>query len=606
MDASTKPKGTHDASDEAQSYHGKLIRKLALACLSFIAVGVALNCAFSYLNTRSTYIDSQSARLKQIGSYAIDSVTTTIDASTTYEAWVAYKDSIVSSTDRNKAIEEVSALDEQLDAVSNAIDAKRSAGESTEAEERLFSETANQRDASDAAYTYLSVKDMLTRLSDVYQIGHVAFLVPDAQTKTITYLAESTTDDGTAEHQIFDTASYAEGYDELWRLVETGESMKSVSLSPDGNSYLMFVPYESGDTIWIVELSMSTASFEASVRAQMLNTFAVSCGAFALCLIAMLAVLRRTLVLPIETLAGHVRDYGRTKNPGEAASIREEKLTHDEIGSLALSTANMIDQIQDHMQKVSRLSAEKERVASELAVAHRIQISALPPVECPYTGEAGFTLSAVMDPAKEVGGDFYDFFMVDERRCAVLIADVSGKGVPAALFMMRAKTLLRQLLGQGLAAAEAMSYANDGLVANNDEDMFVTVWLAVLDIQTGILDYSNGGHNPPLLRRADGNVEWLRERSGFFLGSFEGIAYKGKRLQMAAGDTLILYTDGVTEAIDVREDCYGDDRLHDLLANLGEKTPDEFVHAIRSDVAEYAGEADQADDITILALRYDG
>ena len=595
-------------SKDPDDYRGRLIRKLCLVFLAFIAVGVALNCVLGYINTRSTYLSTQSDRLSQVGAYAIDSITSSIDLETSYELWQDNEVYVRAQTDRSKVYQEYNEVSDELAEIVDDIDQKDASGQGLSDEEKsYYNSLLNKTDRLEAAYTYLSIQDMLSRLSGIYRVGHISIFVPNAEDKTVTYITQSQEDgDECEKRRLLDTASLADGYDALWSTVSGGEAMTSVALSPDGSEYLMYCTFESGDQTWVVEVAMSSSDFESSLLSQMVNTAVVSVLAFFLCLAAMLGVLRNTLVRPIESLAAHVRDYAGSKNPAEADLIRSEKLTTDEVGSLALATADMIDQIRDYVIDVSRLSAERERVASELAVAHRIQLSALPPVETPFTGESGFSLFATMDPAKEVGGDFYDFFMVDEGHLALLIADVSGKGVPAALFMMRAKTLLRQLLSQGMPAAEAMSYANDGLVANNDEDMFVTVWLAVLDVETGKLEYSNGGHNPPLMHHASGEVEWLRNRSGLFLGSFAGVPYRGHELQMAAGDTLVLYTDGVTEAVDEAEAYYGDERLFELLSAQSDESPEGFVRVVRSDVALFAGKAPQADDITVLALRYEG
>ncbi len=569
-------------------------------------VGVALNCVLGFINTRSTYLQAQADRLSQMGAYIIDSSTSSLDLSHYYASWEANEDFVKSQTDRAKVAAEYNEVTNELLSINEEIGKRDAENETTSADvQSRYEELTEKSDELDAAYTYLSIQDMLSRLNDVFRVGHISLFIPDASSKTVTFIAQSSSEgDGCERRSLFDTASYADGYDALWTSLETSECMNTLVRSPDGSEYLMFYAFEVGQSSWVVEVAMSNADFEESLANQMVGTAVVSLLAFALCLAAMLAVLRGTLVRHIEVLASHVRTYARTKDPQEAALIRKERLSRDEVGALALDTADMIDQIRDYVLDVSRLSAERERVASELAVAHRIQLSALPQVEPPFTGEKGFALGALMDPAKEVGGDFYDFFMIDDSHCAVLVADVSGKGVPAALFMMRAKTLLRQLLSQGDDPAEAMAYANDALVAYNDEEMFVTVWLAVLDLETGRLSYSNGGHNPPVLHHADGSVEWVRNRSGMFLGSFAGLPYRGHELQMAPGDTLLLYTDGVTEAVSEQETYYGDDRLFGLLGGLGDEAPEDFVRTVRSDVADFAGNAAQADDITVLTLRF--
>ena len=463
---------------------------------------------------------------------------------------------------------------------------------------------------------YYSMADMLDRLKSYFSVDHLALMVPDEQAHTVSYVAE-----GAGEDQVRAgrrararrrrgapcgglPAALGDRGGRVGRVARGAARRGAVA---DGSLYAVYVPVEAADgTLWLCEVAISTDAFSASVLSQMLGTVAVSCVVFALCLAGIVFALRRNLVQPIVRLSGQVRRYAAGKSPEVAGDIRGQGYPADEVGDLASNVASMIDELQQHMDDVARMSAEQERVRSELAVARRIQLSALPAVQPPYAGNPAFSLFAEMHPAREVGGDFYDFFMVDATRCAVVVADVSGKGVPAALFMMRAKALLRQLLAEGLAPEQAMERANEGLSADNEENMFVTVWLGMLDCATGTLRYANGGHNPAILRCADGTVAWLRNRSGLLLGGFAGMPYKGLERTMAPGDALVLYTDGVTEAMDEEQRCYGNDRLEALVGSMGDVEPAQAAAAIEADVRAFAGAAEQADDITILVLRYRG
>ena len=185
---------------------------------------------------------------------------------------------------------------------------------------------------------------------------------------------------------------------------------------------------------------------------------------------------------------------------------------------------------------------------------------------------------------------------------AVVVADVSDKGVPAALFMMRAKAIIKQLLMEGLAPAEAMARANDDLCHDNEQGMFVTAWIGVLDTQDGTLSYACGGHNPPLVRAHDGAVTWLRDRSGLMLGSFEGVGYRAFSRTLELGDMLVLYTDGVTEAMDESGTCMGEPALEQIVAQAAD-SPDDLMASVLAGVHAYAGSAPQADDITMLCLQ---
>ena len=249
----------------------------------------------------------------------------------------------------------------------------------------------------------------------------------------------------------------------------------------------------------------------------------------------------------------------------------------------------------------------ESRMDAELATAKAIQESALPRTFPAFPDIPRFDLYASMDPAREVGGDFYDFFLVGEGctpeagKLGFVMADVSGKGVPAALFMMRAKALIREHVSGEMELGDAVAAANRKICEGNDAGMFVTAWIGVLDYATGRIDYVNAGHNPPLLRKADGSCQWLREKSGLVLGLFD-MEYKQLSIECEARDMLLLYTDGVTEAFDAEGALYGEDRLFALVEEGGKLSPEELQQVVRADVAAHAEGAEQSDDITILVL----
>ncbi len=254
----------------------------------------------------------------------------------------------------------------------------------------------------------------------------------------------------------------------------------------------------------------------------------------------------------------------------------------------------------EHMK--SFYSAEEERQAKDLAMARTIQTSALPDVFPAYPDHFEFDIFARMDTAREVGGDFYDFFFVDATHLAFLVADVSGKGVPAAMFMMAAKTTIRSVARTVSDPAEMMTLVNDRLSDGNDAEMFVTAWFGVLDVSSGAIVYVNAGHNPPLVRRANGAIEWLKGTRGLVLAAMPGAKYKSVDFKLEAGDTLFLYTDGVTEATNPKLELFGEARLLETLAKA--KRP--FCGDVRAAVDMFAAGAEQADDMTMLSLEYFG
>lgn len=248
----------------------------------------------------------------------------------------------------------------------------------------------------------------------------------------------------------------------------------------------------------------------------------------------------------------------------------------------------------------------EERIDAELAFAKAIQHSALPSVFPPYPNRKEFEIFATMHTAKEVGGDFYDFYFVDEDNLAFLIADVSGKGIPAAMFMMTSKTIIKGCTESGMSVEEVFTVANEKLCQGNEAGMFVTAWMGILNTKTGKVLFANAGHNPPLVKYSDGTYEYLKSRAGFVLAGMEGIHYRKNELQLQPGDAIYLYTDGVTEATNLNTELYGEERLYTVLEKYKDATPEELCDEVKKDVDAFVGEAPQFDDITMLALKYHG
>jgi len=254
------------------------------------------------------------------------------------------------------------------------------------------------------------------------------------------------------------------------------------------------------------------------------------------------------------------------------------------------------------------ISAAAARIDQELAFAKNIQQSALPSVFPPYPDRTDFSLYATMDTAKEVGGDFYDFYFSDENRLAFLVADVSGKGIPAAMFMMTGKTVLRDYAERGDAPADVVLRANEKLCEGNDAEMFITAWMGFLETDTGLVRFVNAGHNPPVLIR-NGHAEFLRQKVNLALAAMEGVPYREQTLQLLPGDLLFLYTDGVTEAENASEELFGNDRLLSVLNRSfgsGERACREVCAEVKKALTDYVGDAPQFDDITMLCLYYEG
>ena len=310
-------------------------------------------------------------------------------------------------------------------------------------------------------------------------------------------------------------------------------------------------------------------------------------------------------VKPIKELSDGVRDISMGNFDRKLEVIK----TGDEIESLSITFNAMTDELQSYIKNLQVVTAEKERIAAELDVAKNIQQSMLPNEFPPFPDKTEFEIYATMEAAKTVGGDFYDFYLADENHLVVTIADVSGKGIPAALFMMTSKTVLKNFVLMANTAddlAAAMTLANAQLCQNNEEMMFVTVFLAMLDLKTGKLIYVNGGHNPPLILH-EGEYKYLpkNEKRVPPLGVRAKTHYEQQTLQMTKGDILYMYTDGVTEAENVEKELYSNERLEEFLNSTDKNLPlDKLLAQVRQSIKNHAGEAQQSDDITMLALRF--
>ena len=290
-------------------------------------------------------------------------------------------------------------------------------------------------------------------------------------------------------------------------------------------------------------------------------------------------------------------------------TIQEFETMQQEIDRTSLALNQQMDTIRRMERKQmeqENMIKEQERIVKELSTARQIQKSVLPHIFPPFPDRAEIDLFATMDPAKDVGGDFYDFYFIDEDHLCLVIADVSGKGIPAALFMMLSKRILEDLARQERTPSTILEKANDLLCDNNQAEMFVTVWLGILEISTGKLTAANAGHEFPAICEKGGSFELYKDTHGFVVGGMEGVHYKGYDLQLNPGDKLFVYTDGVPEATDGSGEMFGTDRMIEALKSCTDKTPEEILHRVKSAVDSFVGDAEQFDDLTMMCLEYKG
>ncbi len=314
-------------------------------------------------------------------------------------------------------------------------------------------------------------------------------------------------------------------------------------------------------------------------------------------------VLGTRIVKPLENLTKRINAQGI----GGADFVMDESFrTGDEIEFLAESFASLTKRTQNYIGEIIAITAEKKRIGTELALATRIQADMLPNIFPAFPERPDFDVYASMSPAKEVGGDFYDFFLIDETHLGLVMADVSGKGVPAALFMMISKILVQNYAMTGRGPAEVLRKVNDQICQNNREEMFVTTWFGILDTVTGKITAANAGHEYPVLMKTGEKFELVKDKHGFVIGGMEGMRYKEYELQMTPGSRLFLYTDGVPEATNAEKELFGTDRMLEALNRVPDASPERILKNVRSAVDAFVKDAEQFDDLTMLCLEYIG
>ena len=313
--------------------------------------------------------------------------------------------------------------------------------------------------------------------------------------------------------------------------------------------------------------------------------------------------LTKRIVKPLEAITRRILSLGGNDLQFK---MEDEYRTKDEIEALAQSFADLSAKTVQYISQIEKVTAEKERIGTELALATRIQADMLPNIYPAFPERAEFDIFASMNPAKEVGGDFYDFFLIDDDHLCVFIADVSGKGVPAALFMMASMIILANNAQMGKTPAQILHDTNAAICANNREEMFVTVWLGILEISTGKLKAANAGHEYPVIKSPNGKYEFLKDKHGFVIGGISGAKYQEYEVNLEPGSIVFLYTDGVPEATNAENELFGNERMLEALNKITSTSPKGILEGVRVAVDEFVKDAEQFDDLTMVCVEYKG
>ena len=320
-------------------------------------------------------------------------------------------------------------------------------------------------------------------------------------------------------------------------------------------------------------------------------------------------IIRKRILEPMALLSETTEKYAKDKSDGTIDDFYFSKMqiqTGDEFQALSVLLGNMEMDISSSEQKLIKATAEQQRMATELDVATSIQENMLPNIFPPYPDRKEFDIYATMEPAKEVGGDFFDFFLIDQDRLGLVMADVSGKGIPAALFMMSSMIIIDNIASLGYSPKEVLKMSNKRICEMELVDMFVTVWFGILDLKTGVVTAANAGHEYPAICQEGGDFALMKVKHGFVVGGIEDVEYQEYNFTLKKGSSLFLYTDGVPEAANENYELYGTNRMISALNQNKGLPPMELIRAVRADIRSFVGKAAQFDDLTMLCIRYRG
>ena len=306
------------------------------------------------------------------------------------------------------------------------------------------------------------------------------------------------------------------------------------------------------------------------------------------------------IVRPVEEMTRSIEESSRT---GKMFEMKDVYKTKDEIEVLAVAFDDLSKRTRQYILDITKITKEKERIGTELELARKIQADMLPNVYPAFPERKEFDIYATMHPAKEVGGDFYDFFLIDDDHLGMVIADVSGKGVPAALFMMMSKMLINNYAMMGASPAKVLEMTNDAICKNNEEEMFVTAWFGILEISSRTVVAANAGHEYPIIKKPNGDFEIFKDKHGFVIGGFENMKYTEYKMKLEKGSVLFLYTDGVPEATNKDEKLFGTKGMLEVINKYKDNDPKSLLENMKAEIDDFVGEADQFDDLTMLGFK---
>ena len=569
----TKVQERKKSTGKSRSLTGKIVLITIVCCIIFEVTALALGLSFYGL----ALVDEYASQAFDIANSASISVTHTVDCP---------------------------AMAKEIMDIYSGLSEKNRQLAGTGEYEAFFSQIVNKREE-----TYHKLFTILSHMIDQYEVADIYLAMYDSATNALVY--------------IYDPDTVYPMHPGDWESVDEKEVRKFLNWDGSGNLYDISYMKKYG---WLCTAGIPILDEQGEICMFLLTDMVIIdiitgmlryaigillCVAAATILITWrLAVrLKRNLADPISAISAAAAAYVQDRKSGVSSTKRFSSVeihSGDELENLSHVLIDMEQDLKDHEKKVTRIAAEKERINTELNMARIIQESQLPNVFPPFPEHREFDVYASMAPAREVGGDFFDIFRVDDSHICMVIADVAGKGIPAALFMMISKILIKNRVQSLDSPGAALANVNNQLLENAETNMFVTVWLCIFDYSTGKGIAANAGHEHPVLRRAGGQFELVKYRHSPAVGTFPDISFKEHEFRLDPGDSFFVYTDGVAEATNDKDELFGTGRLLAALNESTETRPEKILKNVRTAVNRFAGNTEQFDDLTMLCLSYWG
>lgn len=585
-----------------------LLWQITVIFLFSIIVAMIFIAIIGYKNNTLLYINKMGNDNRNLANYVLKELKDTSNVEWLFPYWennykemdIVYDDIEITRTKKKKLAQAYPGIDfsaistEELDSLPEDI-------------KRLYAEVK-----------YMEMTDLFDNLKRIYHPKYLYCfnIVDDANLFYFVTALDEGEYRGDTIDSIYKLGSLSEYspsiYPVLQKTYETGmvqNELEQPFKTGDGKClYHIYLPVtnEAGQVLAFIGVTLESNKVQKEVATMLfkgeINTFII----FILCGFILVGVVTRVIILPLRLVQNEVKKYSANKDKDAIVNNLLKISSKNEIGQVSNEISAMATEIERYTNDILALESEKKRIGVELDIATKIQLGMLPSKFPAFPDRNEFDVFATMTAAKEVGGDFYDFFFVDSDHLALVIADVSGKGVPAALFMMVAKVLIKTRAQMGGSPSEILADVNNRLCESNDSGFFVTVWLCIIELSTGKVVESNAGHECPCIKHKDGDFEIVKYKHSPAVSTIEGIKFRQYEYELKAGDRLYVYTDGVCEATNANNELYGEERMLNALNNNKDVSLKELLYNMKSDIDNFVGDAPQFDDVTMLVIDYFG